>query len=78
MGASMSLQNDAVQRTYRTVPEVAQMIQISQRQVRALINQGELPAFKFGREYRVKEAELEAWIEDHRISSHKEVGARNQ
>lgn len=55
------------QAVYRSVQEVAELLGMSERQVRALIKREDLPAFRFGREYRVNDDELVTWIEDHRI-----------
>jgi excisionase family DNA binding protein len=59
---------DEPHRTYRTVPEVAMELGMSDRYVRDLIKRGELPGFRFGREFRVHEEELNAWINGQRIS----------
>ncbi len=46
-----------------------------------LIKREDLPAFKFGREYRVNDEELTTWIEDHRIvpmKTSEEVGQKTR
>jgi excisionase family DNA binding protein len=52
---------------YRTVPEVAMLLRVSRRHVRALIHRGELSAIQIGREYRIPNDALEAWIAEHQI-----------
>lgn len=49
------------------------MLGMSEKQVRALIKREDLPAFKFAREYRVKDEELATWIEDHRVTPPKKA-----
>ena len=71
------MQNKEAQRTYRTVPEVAQLIRTSEKQVRSLVKRGELPGFKIGREYRIRDDELHNWLEDHRIGIQEEAGPKN-
>lgn len=59
-----------------TVPEIAEMVKISAKQVRSSIRQGELPTLKFGREYRIRDDDLQAWLEAHRTTSaRRELGA---
>lgn len=41
----------------------AAMTEISETTIREAINKQELPAFRVGREIRVKIADLEAWID---------------
>ena len=67
--------------TYRTVQEVAELLGMSEKQIRALIKREDLPAFKFGREYRVNDEELATWIEDHRIvpmKTREEIGQKTR
>lgn len=67
-GLRSELLRRETQPIYRTVQEVAELLGMSDKQVRNLIKREELPAFKFGREYRVNDEELATWIEDHRIA----------
>jgi len=41
-----------------TTKEVAEKLGVSIRRVQAMITQGRLPAVKFGRDYKIKEADL--------------------
>ena len=47
-----------------TVNEVAKMLKISEQTVRTLIQQGELPAKKVGRSWRILEEDLHAFMKD--------------
>jgi prophage regulatory protein len=49
---------------YYTVAEVANMLRVSERQVRNWVERGELKVFRIGRRgYRIAESELNAFIE---------------
>jgi excisionase family DNA binding protein len=50
-------------RRFLTVPEVAEELRISERSVWRLIEEGELPAHKFGSSTRVKREDLDSYIE---------------
>lgn len=55
-----------VDRPYLTVEEVAEMLQVSVETVRGYINRkrNKLPAFKVGREWRVRKTDLERWVQE--------------
>jgi excisionase family DNA binding protein len=44
------------------IPEVAKRLQLSNNRVYAMAQQGEIPAFKLGGQWRVREEALDAWI----------------
>jgi len=44
--------------------EVAEMLNITSRTVRNLIDTGELPAYKIGRNWRIKKNDLMKFIEE--------------
>jgi excisionase family DNA binding protein len=46
-----------------TVAQAARALVCSEAHIRLLIRAGELPAFMLGRTYRIKPADLGAWIE---------------
>jgi excisionase family DNA binding protein len=46
-----------------TVEEVAQYLSLHELTVRRLAREGEIPAFKIGRQWRVKKDLLDRWIE---------------
>jgi excisionase family DNA binding protein len=67
--------DNELRRAYR-VPEVAELLAVSEKSVRARIKTGDLPAFRIGREYRIPPEELELWIDHHRIPSVISPGGR--
>lgn len=44
------------------ITDVAEILNISQRQVYSLVSSGELPAIKVGRSWRIESTELEEFI----------------
>ena len=54
--------------TWMSTPSVAEYLGVNTRTVYRLIDEGELPAFKFGRVIRLKEADVVAFIERSRIA----------
>ena len=46
-----------------TTEELAAHLQLHQLTVRRLARSGEIPAFKVGRQWRIKRALLDAWLE---------------
>jgi excisionase family DNA binding protein len=46
-----------------TIAEVAKYLKLHELTVRRLAREGELPAFKVGRQWRIKRDLLENWIE---------------
>ena len=49
-------------RTYLTVEEVARRFGVNVTTVYRLVQQGRLPAFKIGNQWRFSEARLEEWV----------------
>ena len=47
-----------------TIAEVAKYLKLHELTVRRLAREGELPAFKVGRQWRIKRDLLEKWIEN--------------
>jgi excisionase family DNA binding protein len=47
-----------------TIAEVAEYLKLHELTVRRLAREGELPAFKVGRQWRIKRKLLESWIEE--------------
>jgi excisionase family DNA binding protein len=45
-----------------TIPQASEVLQVSARTVRRCINRGELIAHRFGRQWRISQADLEAFI----------------
>lgn len=50
--------------TWFTVKEVAAKLKISIRTVRELIKSDKLPASRIGKEYRIRQSDLEKFLED--------------
>ncbi len=46
-----------------TVSEVAQSLRISETTVREMCKRGELPAVRVGKHYRIKQADLDAYLQ---------------
>jgi excisionase family DNA binding protein len=55
-----------VDERYLTLPEVAETLKVSRRTVYRWINNGDLDAYQFGREYRITESALKDFLEAHR------------
>ena len=46
-----------------TLSEAANLLQVSTRTLQRMIRNGELPAFKVGGQWRVRETQLRQWVE---------------
>jgi len=46
-----------------TLNEAADLLQVSKRTLQRMIKQGQLPAFKVGGQWRVREMQLRQWVE---------------
>ena len=46
-----------------TLTEAAELLQVSTRTLQRMIRRNELPAFKVGGQWRVRESQLTRWIE---------------
>jgi excisionase family DNA binding protein len=46
-----------------TLPEAAQMLHVSTRTLQRMIRRNDLPAFKVGGQWRVRESQLAQWIQ---------------
>jgi len=44
------------------IKKTAEMLSLSPRTIRSMINSGELPAYKFGKEYRIHEDDLAGFM----------------
>ena len=51
-----------------TLSEAAQLLQVSTRTLHRMIRSGDLPALKVGGQWRVREIQLEQWVQ-HRENS---------
>jgi excisionase family DNA binding protein len=59
-----------------TLTEAADILHVSTRTLQRMIRSGELPAFKVGGQWRVRETQLRQWVES-RESSRGEGGKEN-
>jgi excisionase family DNA binding protein len=57
----MSNHNVDLQRLL-TIPEVAELLQVSTKTVRRMISSGDLPAHRLGRQWRIAPAELKGFL----------------
>ena len=57
-----------------TVAEVAEVLRVSNMTVYRLIKSGELPALRVGKNYRIRESELEAFLSAGLIDSEEVSG----
>lgn len=51
---------------FYTVNEVAELLRVSKLTIWRYINAGKLPAYKLGRDWRIKKSEFESFIESRR------------
>jgi excisionase family DNA binding protein len=56
------MDNEEQRPRFMTVAEVAAMMRVSTMTVYRLIKGGELPAVRFGKSYRLDEAEVDAYL----------------
>ena len=47
-----------------TLSEAATLLQVSTRTLQRMIRNGELPAFKVGGQWRLRETQLRQWVEN--------------
>jgi excisionase family DNA binding protein len=47
-----------------TLSEAADLLQVSTRTLQRMIRNGQLPAFKVGGQWRLREAQLRQWVEN--------------
>jgi len=55
------------QPVFYTVKETAQYLRLCEKQIRRLIDRGELPAHRFGTALRIKKEAIDAYVEAQRI-----------
>ena len=51
-----------------TLSEAANLLQVSTRTLQRMIRNGQLPAFKVGGQWRLREAQLRQWVESRESS----------
>ena len=52
-----------MEKEYLTIQEVAKRLRVNKRTVYRLANKGQIPAFKFGKAWRISSAKLEKLFE---------------
>ncbi|MBI4475968.1 MAG: helix-turn-helix domain-containing protein [Acidobacteria bacterium] len=60
---------------FLTLGEVLRYLRVNARTVYRLIRSGELPATRVGRQWRIRESDLEQWLETQRVASPRAVKA---
>ena len=59
-----------------SIRDVADFLQLNQTTVYAWAQQGILPGYKLGRNWRFRPSEIEAWLEKHRRAEGASVGTK--
>ena len=49
-----------------TIKQVAEYLQVTEKTIYTLVQEGDLPAFKVRGQWRFKEEDLEKWIEENK------------
>ena len=57
--------NPGDQQSFLTPQEVSDLLRVSVYTVRRWIKEGDLPAYKIGRRWRISESEVGEWLEQH-------------
>lgn len=52
---------------FRTVKETAQHLRLCEKQIRRLIERGELPAYRFGAAIRIKKKDVDGYVQRNAI-----------
>jgi len=60
----LPMENDLDTLRLLTLPEAAELLQVSPRTVQRMIWRKELPAFKVGNQWRVNESALVKWLQE--------------
>jgi len=60
-----------------SVADICDYMDVSPFVVTSQLRSGDLPAVKFGREWRVARSDFENWINDQRAGSSRSIGSRS-
>jgi len=60
-----------------SVADICEYMDVSPFVVTSQLRSGDLPAVKFGREWRVARSDFENWINDQRAGSSRSIGSRS-
>ena len=72
---SMPATGSIESRSFLTPQEVSDLLRVSVYTVRRWIKEGDLPAYKVGRGWRIQESDLDAWLGDNRLNAATSNGA---
>jgi excisionase family DNA binding protein len=61
--------NSSEQQSFLTPQEVSELLRVSVYTVRRWIKDGDLPAYKVGRGWRISETEIDEWLRDHQSAA---------
>lgn len=56
---------------FMTIDEVSKYLRLNKQKVYKLAQRGDIPAYKFGREWRFKKDRLDSWVEEQETSRRK-------
>ncbi len=59
-----AMYNSLEQQSFLTPQEVSELLRVSVYTVRRWIKDGDLPAYKVGRGWRISETEIDEWLRD--------------
>ena len=59
------------EKPYLSIPEIASILDVSVDTVRNYITRkrNPLPAYRFGREYRINKTEFDTWVKEQRVQN---------
>jgi excisionase family DNA binding protein len=61
--------NLSEEQTFLTPQEVSALLRVSTQTVRRWIKEGTLPAYKVGRAWRIREVDLDRWLNGNRTAT---------
>jgi excisionase family DNA binding protein len=70
------MDNDTETLRLLTLPEAAELLHVSTRTLQRMIRRNELPAFKVGGQWRVRESQLTKWIQGRETAPDSPEGRR--
>lgn len=56
-----------------TIKQVAEYLQVAEKTIYTLTQEGRLPAFKVGGQWRFKKEDIEKWIEENKLKLKNEM-----
>jgi excisionase family DNA binding protein len=67
------MRGERMEKGIYTVPEVASHLRVTQKTVRTWINERQLTAIRIGREWRIREEDLQEFIRQHLSTAVQEI-----